>query len=312
MLVVIYLEVGYCVCSEYHVTFAKVYRRYIDILRDSRLGLRCDPRLRGIFYPPDNFLNIQLTRNDQIVLANASIIEATVTKHEDLFRALKGGGGSFGIVTGFRLDVFPLKSFHTGFITYAWSSLSQVMQAIQSFNENAHLDPISSTTLSIAYDPTLSSQTITIALSRVGETLDSPILTPFFRIPHIYVSRQQMKPSQVAELFDDNNPSGFRYALSLNPPSNSRLLTDQGTCDLCRQYKSTFAIQNDASLATHITQTFRSRCSERFGSPSDPGFRVGFLLQPLTAQHLSAGKLRGGNSLGLHKSRPLLRKLLRL
>lgn len=37
-------------------------RRSTDILRDSRLGLRWEPGLRGIFYPLDDFLNLQLTK----------------------------------------------------------------------------------------------------------------------------------------------------------------------------------------------------------------------------------------------------------
>ena len=242
------------------------------------------------------------------MLANGSVIEVTATNHEDLFRALKGGGSSFGIVTHFRLDVFPLAFFHAGFVTYAWSSLSQVMHTLQSFNENAHLDPRSSITLSVGFDPALGGPTITVALARVGETLDSPILTPFFRIPHVFGSRQQMKHSELAELLDANNPSGFRYALA-QTIVYLYCSTDKVLCNLNSQYKGTFTVKNDASLTTYIAQTVMSRGRQGFSSSPDPGFRVGFLVQPLTAGHLDVGRHRGGgNSMGFHESEPLLRK----
>jgi len=41
--------------------------------------------------------------NYEVVLANGSVVNANVSSHGDLFRALKGGGGNFGVVT--RFDV---------------------------------------------------------------------------------------------------------------------------------------------------------------------------------------------------------------
>ncbi|GAB1315502.1 FAD-binding PCMH-type domain-containing protein [Madurella fahalii] len=45
--------------------------------------------------------------NYEVVLANGSIVNANASNHSDLFRALKGGGGNFGIVT--RFDVRAVK-----------------------------------------------------------------------------------------------------------------------------------------------------------------------------------------------------------
>lgn len=55
-----------------------------------RLGLGCDSVV-----------------NYEVVLANATIINANKTSHEDLWRALKGGGNNFGIVTRFDMEAFP-------------------------------------------------------------------------------------------------------------------------------------------------------------------------------------------------------------
>jgi FAD/FMN-containing dehydrogenase len=43
----------------------------------------------------------------EVVLANSTIVRASNSSHSDLFAALRGGGGSFGIVTAFTLRAFP-------------------------------------------------------------------------------------------------------------------------------------------------------------------------------------------------------------
>lgn len=45
--------------------------------------------------------------NYEVVLADGSIVNANASSHPDLWKALKGGGGNFGIVTRFDLEAFP-------------------------------------------------------------------------------------------------------------------------------------------------------------------------------------------------------------
>jgi FAD/FMN-containing dehydrogenase len=42
-----------------------------------------------------------------IVLATGEVITASAEENMDLFKALKGGGGNFGVVTGFTLYTIP-------------------------------------------------------------------------------------------------------------------------------------------------------------------------------------------------------------
>lgn len=76
--------------------------------------------------------------NYQVVLVDGSIVEVNGETHQDLFRALKGGGNNFGIVTRFDMLTFPAHDIWDGAIVHSKDETESVIDALVSLTD--HLD----------------------------------------------------------------------------------------------------------------------------------------------------------------------------
>jgi FAD binding domain-containing protein/berberine-like enzyme len=64
----------------------------------------------------------------EVVLANGRIVHADNETNADLFWALRGGGGNFGVVTSMRHRVHEMPSVHSGMLVYPFSEARGVLE----------------------------------------------------------------------------------------------------------------------------------------------------------------------------------------
>jgi FAD binding domain/Berberine and berberine like len=72
-----------------------------------------------------------------VVLADGSFVTASAKENADLFWALRGGGGNFGVVTSFLFRAHPVKMVYAGPIFWDAKHGRQIMGAYRDFLANA-------------------------------------------------------------------------------------------------------------------------------------------------------------------------------
>jgi FAD/FMN-containing dehydrogenase len=75
-----------------------------------------------------------------IVLADGSFVTANASHHEDLFWALRGGGGNFGVVTSFVFRAHPVSTVYAGPVFWELKHARSVMQWYREFLPRAPLE----------------------------------------------------------------------------------------------------------------------------------------------------------------------------
>jgi FAD/FMN-containing dehydrogenase len=73
----------------------------------------------------------------EIVLADGRRVTTGPDTEPDLFWALRGGGGNFGVVTSLRVRLHPVRDMLAGTIIYNWNEASAVLRRYASFAATA-------------------------------------------------------------------------------------------------------------------------------------------------------------------------------
>ena len=76
----------------------------------------------------------------KIVLASGELVTANKESHPDLFWAIRGGGGNFGIVTSFKFRLLDIKNVYAGPMFWPIESAKETMQFYDKLTKNASND----------------------------------------------------------------------------------------------------------------------------------------------------------------------------
>lgn len=78
-------------------------------------------------------LSIDNLLEAEVVLANGSFVKASATENPDLFWALRGGGGNFGVVVSFLFKLNPAHTIYGGPMLWELDASTEMMQWFHNF-----------------------------------------------------------------------------------------------------------------------------------------------------------------------------------
>ena len=73
----------------------------------------------------------------EIVTADGQVRRASATENPDLFWAVRGGGGNFGVVTNFEFRLHPMRTLYAGMLVFPGPQAPQVLRRYREVAENA-------------------------------------------------------------------------------------------------------------------------------------------------------------------------------
>ncbi|KAL8831549.1 MAG: hypothetical protein Q9170_005249 [Blastenia crenularia] len=75
----------------------------------------------------------ELLLRSEVVLASGQVVTASTTENKDLYKALRGGGNNFGVVTKFNFRTFEQGKIWAGFVVHPPSTTTENLLRLQNF-----------------------------------------------------------------------------------------------------------------------------------------------------------------------------------
>jgi FAD/FMN-containing dehydrogenase len=149
----------------------------------------------------------------EIVTADGRLVRADAEHETDLFWAVRGGGGSFGVVTALELRLFPIEEVYAGVLFFPLERASEVLHAWREWTDDVP-DEVTSVGRILQFPPIPDlpdflrgrSFAVVEATSLLGEDETSALLEPlralgpeidtFATIPASSLSKLHMDPEE--------------------------------------------------------------------------------------------------------------------
>lgn len=156
--------------------------------------------------------------NFEVVLASGDIVNANAESHSDLWTALKGGSGNFGIITRFDLYTFPAHDLWGGIRVSTRSYGDQLAQTVVDFTNDNEKNPEAAYILNYTSGPSVPEVLVAHVLVDTTGIVNSPAFSEIQKIPAITTDVRTRSMANMSNSY--LLPSNQQYApLFLSSPS---------------------------------------------------------------------------------------------
>ncbi|RYP91059.1 hypothetical protein DL770_002804 [Monosporascus sp. CRB-9-2] len=203
------------------------------------------------------------------LLGDSTIVNANAGSNPDLYRALKGGGSNFGIVTQLDIATYPLIKAQYAINLYHPSDYLNIINATVQVQQAMETDP------------------------KIG--LFTNFHSGFVAVGLLYADWPDEKP-KIFEPF--SNLTSLMTAVA--PTTNGTLLSLTGAmAHLPNPQKRTISSATTKVSVDLYLEVHKAYLDVVNGLPA--GFDFHYTIQPVTSAGVQAGEDRGGNTMGLEK-----------
>ncbi|KAL7620591.1 hypothetical protein AAE478_009586 [Parahypoxylon ruwenzoriense] len=213
--------------------------------------------------------------NFEVVLVNGTIINANSTNNRDLWKALKGGGSNFGIVTRFDMEAVPTRDLYYDLRFLSSNHSNAVVDAVVGFSDHDQSFADNALVVFYSHDTSVSPDIYigTIYVNTVGNGNATTAFTKVKELPALF---NHTVLQNMAEAANGSQLAG----------GTSRVGT-------------TLTFRNNPEILRRCVELHEDFVQGLKRSINPDNFASMLFFQPIPFYMGTMGKERGGNMLGL-------------
>ncbi|KAK8085697.1 hypothetical protein PG997_006968 [Apiospora hydei] len=204
-------------------------------------------------------------QNFEVVLGDGKIVNANAEENADLWQALKGGSGNYGLIT--RYDMFAIEfpdrdstDIWGGIVIYDVAEQEAVIDSYVKFAENSGQDQNSTSIVYWAYIPAMGGMMLNVALENTVNAAAPAAFDDYLNTPGI--TSKTLRSAPMAEItmeLGSGQPAGFRNIWYTGAYDNDARLIR-------------FAVEKHASMVAALEKIMSD----------DSGFNTLCMFQPIS------------------------------
>lgn len=171
----------------------------------------------------------------EVVTAAGDIVTADASTHPDLFWAIRGGGGNFGIVTSFTFQAHPIGKVVGGSISFGMDALESTLTGWRNAMRSAPEELNTTLVAMPAFGPFPAGVQLLVCYAGDDEEEAAAAVAPLLALPG--VASHELKPMAYAEMLDEAHPPAGPIAMVDNNGFSPEL-TDAAIDELAGYFRS--------------------------------------------------------------------------